>query len=194
MHRITKFTPEMREYFERFYNIRTNVKFCEMFNRQFGTQMSVCAAKRRARLLGLSRETPANWLTIADISRATGLHRHNVKQAIDQGRLTAIKPGRYWLIQLDEAERFIKRQNDLTVPPPWRWITTGEASERLGLCRNVLNQAIGRGSLPYKLLLVNNRRQNVVPLAIIEAGERKLKATGHTKLRWDKLTERWNGR
>jgi excisionase family DNA binding protein len=187
-------TPEMQEYFHRFYNLRIKRDFCKMFENQFGQNLKLSSADYYARKLGLTGERPANWMTVQDICVATGKSQRYIKQCIRRGRLKAVKPGRQWLVAFDEADRFIDLQNDLQLPPPWRWITTGDASAILGMIRTTLNQVAMRGCLPSKKIIVNGQQQIVVPMAIIEAGIRKMKNTGHTKVRWEKLTQEWDGR
>lgn len=190
MPRLNALTPEMRAFFEEYYILRTKPDFARMFNKRFRLNMSAGALKEWARKIGIAGETPPGYMTVAELASITNEPLATVLHVIKAGRLKGFKPGRYWLVPLDAAHRYIQSREQ----PDWPWVTVTEANNRLGYSRGMIAATVRRGSIPGKLLPVNGMRQWVVPAKLIDMAHERIRLTGNNRVPWEQLTIEWSRR
>lgn len=69
---------------------------------------SVCAIKRRATYLQVSRKTRLGWYTQNEVCEILGANHRLINRYMDNGRLRATREGRAWIIKEKELKRFIR--------------------------------------------------------------------------------------
>ena len=190
MPRLNELTPEMRAFFEDYYTVRTKPDFARMFNKRFKLNMSASALKEWARKIKVANEQPPGYMTVAELSSITGDPPTTIFRLIKSGRLKGIKPGGFWLVKLNDAQRYISSREK----PDWPWITVTEAKRKLGYSRGTLAGRIRNGSIPGKLLPINGMRQWVVPAKLIDMAHQRIRLTGNNRVPWLELTAEWSER
>lgn len=126
-----------------------------------------------AERMGVANRAPARWIT----------HRG----------LPAIKHGKDWWIDIRDVEKMLAARETtphkvvpfevILNPIPAGWVSARVAARRLGYFPAVVSRLCFTGHIPGK----KHNEKWIVPVAIVEAAERYLKKTGHTRIDWRAL-------